>query len=454
MSKRGQTSGMPKRSSTTPTVKTEGVPAHRRQQPRLMREYRTKSEREAAIQRLVLLVVFGALGFGLLIVAIAFVIDRVIVPQQPVAQIYDTTITVAEFQERVRLERALRNDELNSAIAEFQTFGFTSDQIIQILSTQPPYANWLNELQVSDQLGNRVLNQMVDEELLRRRAAELGITITDEDVQAEINVFFGYDPLLAMEPTATPEPSPTRTPFVSPTPTLTPTPSPTPEQTPTPSLTPVPSPTPMPTPDATQRAEAFVSIRDDFFSALQRDAGVSDDVIRSYFETRALIAAMRDFVTDEAEISPLTQFANVRHIVVAVEERAFDLLSALRAGESFSELAEAASIDPSSAQGGNLGWRSINSLENDYGLAFAEVVRAIEIGQLSEPIQTGSGYHILQIRGREEREMSEVEYENERDAAFAQFQRDLRAAAADAIEIFDIWIDNVPQEPRFFARGL
>ena len=42
-----------------------------------------------------------------------------------------------------------------------------------------PFAAWLNEVNVSDQLGNRVLNDMIEDELVRAKAEELGVTVTD-----------------------------------------------------------------------------------------------------------------------------------------------------------------------------------------------------------------------------------------------------------------------------------
>lgn len=443
MTKRGSTNLPQKSKPNTPETPTP-------QPRRLLQEYKSKAEREAVLQRYLILGVIAALGIAVLLLLGAFIVDGVITPAQTVATVNGRTITVREFETRVRLERALINEQLNQGIALFSGFGLGRDEIIQQLQSTPPYSTYLSEIQVSDTLGNRVLNQMVEDVLVQQEAERLGISVTDEEVQTQVNEYFGFDPERGLtEPTATPEPSVTPTPFVSPTPSPVPTSTPTPEFTPTPTVTPVASNTPTPTPNPTQAFETFTTTRNDFYGIIRGSAGVSDADIDAYFRMQALRTKVRDTVlVDFPRTAP---FVNVRHILVDSQERAQNILDSLNAGDSFAELARAASTDTGSGQqGGELGWGPADR----YVTPFADAIRDADIGPYIGPVETEFGFHVIQVRGREDREQTDNEFEQAIAREFESYIENLRAGETTAVEIFDIWTDNVPTDPRFVARGL
>ncbi len=82
----------------------------------------------------------------------------------------------------------------------------------------------------------------------------------------------------------------------------------------------------------------------------------------------------------------------------AVKAQADDLYKQLQAGKDFAELAKANSKDAGSAsRGGDLGWadRSV------YVPAFADALFALQAGQISAPVKTQFGYHIIKLEGIE-----------------------------------------------------
>ena len=101
-----------------------------------------------------------------------------------------------------------------------------------------------------------------------------------------------------------------------------------------------------------------------------------------------------------------------RHIMVTpneirTEEQALALVSRLREqildGEDFETLARQNSDDASSVvAGGDLGW--IN--EGGMPPAMEAVVRDLEIGVLSEPFRTETGWHVAEVLGRREEDLS------------------------------------------------
>jgi len=84
--------------------------------------------------------------------------------------------------------------------------------------------------------------------------------------------------------------------------------------------------------------------------------------------------------------------ARARHILVEQEYEAQDVLRKLRAGESFEELARVFSKCPSSRQGGDLGVFDRGRMVE----AFDEAVFQLKPSEISEPVRTRFGYHIIQ----------------------------------------------------------
>jgi len=81
-----------------------------------------------------------------------------------------------------------------------------------------------------------------------------------------------------------------------------------------------------------------------------------------------------------------------RHILVNQEHEAQDLIKKLQEGKSFEDLARSFSKCPSSARGGDLG---------EFGRGrmvptFEEAAFALEVGQVSGPVRTQFGYHLIQ----------------------------------------------------------
>jgi len=103
------------------------------------------------------------------------------------------------------------------------------------------------------------------------------------------------------------------------------------------------------------------------------------------------------------------------HIMVAVPEapgpeeieaarlRADNILVRLREGSDFEQTAIAESDGRSALEGGDLGWRSIGQLPS----LFSETAKNIQVGELSELIQSSSGFHIIKLLEKtgEERHM-------------------------------------------------
>jgi len=78
---------------------------------------------------------------------------------------------------------------------------------------------------------------------------------------------------------------------------------------------------------------------------------------------------------------------------------------------------------------------------------FEEAAFSLEISEISQPVQSSFGYHIIQVLGHEDRQISEAEVENLREQAFTTWLQELRDGSQ--IEERDIWQERVPTEPEF-----
>lgn len=93
---------------------------------------------------------------------------------------------------------------------------------------------------------------------------------------------------------------------------------------------------------------------------------------------------------------PRQDEVRARHILVKTEQEAKDILLQLKAGADFKMLANTKSLDTGSNNGGDLGY-----FRKDMMIpAFTEPVFKLKVGQLSEPIKTSFGWHIVLVEDR------------------------------------------------------
>lgn len=86
--------------------------------------------------------------------------------------------------------------------------------------------------------------------------------------------------------------------------------------------------------------------------------------------------------------------------IQAAERKATGVLEKLRGGADFSETAVAVSESETALEGGDLGWRKAAQLPS----LFADVVRDMQPGEISDLIRSPSGFHIIKlidVRGEE-----------------------------------------------------
>lgn len=93
----------------------------------------------------------------------------------------------------------------------------------------------------------------------------------------------------------------------------------------------------------------------------------------------------------------MTNEVRASHILVKTEDEARSLLEEIRAGKSFAQAAEEVSLCPSGQNGGDLGFFGKGMMVKP----FEDAAFSMEnIGEVSEPVQTQFGWHLIQLTGK------------------------------------------------------
>lgn len=178
------------KSNATQTVQVQKK-LTRKQQSRLRRDTLQKQRGQ---RRRVLIVVSGVLGLALLVVFYGILQQKVLVLDEPVANVNGETISARDFQARVRLERVVAQQQM------FQAQAQEDHETVQM---------YQEELATPTTLGQQIIQRMVDELLLKQSAKDFGVSVSPEEVQTYLQPQLGSDPnspMPAPAPTSFPTP--------------------------------------------------------------------------------------------------------------------------------------------------------------------------------------------------------------------------------------------------------
>jgi peptidyl-prolyl cis-trans isomerase C len=133
----------------------------------------------------------------------------------------------------------------------------------------------------------------------------------------------------------------------------------------------------------------------------------------------------------KAELASVSQI-KASHILVKTEAEAKKISETLKKGADFAELAKKNSIDPGSAKnGGDLGYFSPGQMVPEFEQAAAK----LKPGEISEPVKTKFGYHIIKVT---DKKMGKpVDFEKVKNAIMQ------RLSAEKQKEVFDGYVEGL-----------
>jgi len=353
------------------------------------KKFIAQKEREDRQKRIIIITTISVLVIVLGLVAFG-VIDRfVLTPKVTVIELEDEKITADEFEEQIRWRRRNMIMDVDQMLQTFQQLGGTPE-VFDYFEQQLMLA--VTSLQQPLMVGQEVLKALTQDIILK-------VTPT---------------PAVTLAPSITPEtsddqdgePDPTATPLLQPT-----------EYT----------------------KELFENNYKEFLLSV-KDIGVSEETIRDIIE----ITIIRDEIIEivSAEVAEEAEHVWIRHILVADEDTANEVVEKLAAGEDFVDLATEYSLDTSNKEnGGDLDWFSRGAMVQP----FEEVAFALEVGDISNPVQTDFGWHILESLGKDDLLLDPSVYQQLRNQAFTDWLTEKETLYQPIIH--DNWSKYVPSEP-------
>lgn len=255
------------------------------------------------------------------------------------------------------------------------------------------------------EVGQQALDDLIQEEIIRQEAARRGLTVDPAEIQNQINYSFQYYP----------------------------------EGYPTPQ----PGMTPQPTEPSIQK-DIYDKKYQTMLTEVEANTGLKEADIRATFETQILTnklakALFPDLVNGEEQV-------HARHILVADQETAQKIMRLLSDGESWELLVSTYTIDTSTREtSGDLGWFGRGQMI----AAFEEAAFTTPIGQVSSPVQSEFGWHIIKVEGKETRPINPEWMITLRNDQMAQWLTEQRASG---VEISPDWQQLTPFMPAIPAQ--
>ncbi len=418
------------------------------------------SVKEQKQNRLIILGFIITIALIVGMVAYAFLYKTI----TPIAKVCGDRIDKEYFDSRVRLQRNAMINTYQYYYVQYQMFVDQPEYASQFLSQLQQIQFMLDD---KEYIGQEVLNILVDEQVMLHEARKRGLQVSQEELNLFIQDSMGYFPQ------GTPTPLPTETVFPTPTisaqqkallgstatPASTATLVPTatqeavqadsqPTETAVPTLAPTTAPvfgTPEPT-ATVYTQELFDEAYATTISDLNNEVGVSEEHFLEYLHNYLLINKLREEIYQEVPHEQEQVWA--RHILVATEEEALDVIKRLADGEDWNALSAELSQDSSNKDnGGDLGWFSRGSMV----APFEEAAFSMQAGEISEsPVQTDFGWHIIQVIGHETHTLAAQAYAEAQSKYFQDWFENLKTECK--INTSDVWKDLVPVEPTLPAE--
>lgn len=229
--------------------------------------------------------------------------------------------------------------------------GETVDEVAAVVNGEPIYKAELFDVLYATG-GKDALDQIIARKLIAQEGARLGLEITEEDMEEEVNTIV---------------------------------------------------------------AESFGGSYEDFLSVLTL-YGLSEEAFREDAKLNLLVRKLamaeidpteeeaRQYFEDNRLLFEQPEEVEARHILVADQETADEVVALLNAGGDFAELAAEYSIDFNNKDNaGYLGFFSRGEMVQE----FDEAAFALEVGEISAPVQTDFGFHIIELLDHREEETVE-----------------------------------------------
>lgn len=242
-----------------------------------------------------------------------------------------------------------------AATAIFIIMGFTEDKSVASVGDAEITKEALYDEMVAS-AGAATLDAMISNEVVNQEADKAGIEVTEEELEAEMTVYEeSYGGAEALEQALTASG--------------------------------------MSIADLKEEMETYLKIE----KIIGPDIEITDEQIQTYFE-------------ENKESFEQSSQVEASHILVATEEEAAEVKTKLDEGGDFAELAAEYSTDTANAEnGGALGTFGAGEM----AAPFEEAAFSMEVDEISDPVETDYGFHLIQVTGKTEASEASLEASKE-----------------------------------------
>lgn len=158
---------------------------------------------------------------------------------------------------------------------------------------------------------------------------------------------------------------------------------------------------------------------------LARTRLLMETLLQAEAKTAVTDAAMKKVYEEATKQMGDEKEVRARHILVEKEDEAKAILADLKQGKDFAAIAKEKSKDPGSKEnGGDLGYFTKEQMVSE----FAEIAFKLEKGQLSDPVKTQFGWHVLKVEDKRNRPVPEFDKVKDQVQSFV-----IRKAQADLV---------------------
>lgn len=392
----------------------------------------SRREREERQRRILYVAMAAVAVLVVSLLAGGALYEFVIQPRQVLASVNGVNITRGDYWK-------VRKFSLGTQISQYQFFS----------AQNPQYATLIQRLQQqlrtvkTDPADADTIQNMIDDLVVQQRLGDLGLQLTEADIQGYVADNFAPGQINTPTPTstvnptvrawatetataaaatataqanATPRAATPGTPGTPGTPAATPA---TPQATPGTPGTPAGTPTPTATIDRDQALATATAGYAKYLQDLDKAVGMSrDDYVR--LVARPQIARQKVTAKLAGEVKDVQPQAHTVHILLATKEGADQARQQLLADPgSFAGVALQQSTDTTTNQtGGDLGWFPRGVMVKE----FEDTAFSLPLNQVSEPVKTKFGWHLIKVIERaDDRPLTEATLQSLKDGAFQKW---------------------------------
>ncbi len=368
--------------------------------PELNRRQLARREKEKRLNRILIGSAIGVVALVILIIGYGVIAEFVLKPGKPVATVDGVAITTAAYQHRLSYERLLMRNQLTTYqnyLAQLDPNDETMASFYQQLQSMTSNL----ETQLSDTmaslLGKQVLDDMIEEQLVRAEAQSRNLTVTADEVNLRIEQMVGYDRTITETATIT----------------------------------------------DTAAQQSFDSLYQSFRENILDVSQLSADEYRTIIETSLLRDQLKAIIG--ADVNQTAEQVETTFFTAADEEAAKALQERLNNGADPTALIEELNNDADDLTAGYaMSWLPVGYLSAQLGTVIEQVAFNTPVGTAAEPTLADDGhYYVIYVSGHEDHPLSETLLEQGREQKYTEW---LNQQIEARCEYFN-WEDAVLTSP-------